>query len=121
MKRPPCIRGLKQFEKTGCPQRSWDGQDGCPAWIELSVAQKGNPLQKEIKKQCLDLWLFEFQWASLGQREGMQQATEENRNMTALSSLVNSGLRTPDELIRIATNIFNTYQQKQKMLDSGDK
>jgi len=103
MKKPPCIRGLKRFEKKGCPQKIWDGEEGCPAWIELTVSQKGNPLQKEIKRQCLDLWMFDFSWASMGQMEGMQQATESNRNMTALQSLVITGANSPQELINVAT------------------
>ena len=100
--KPPCIRGLKRFEKKGCPQRPWDGEGGCPAWIELSVGVKGNPLQKEIRKQCIDLWTWEFQWAGMGQREGMQQATEESRNMTALFSLAMVGKENPIELARVA-------------------
>lgn len=76
----PCIRNLDQFKKKGCPQKSWDGKEGCPCWIELSVSKKGNPLEKEIRKQCLDMWLFEFQWAMMGLLEGNQQATESFRN-----------------------------------------
>ena len=77
---PPCIRNLNAFAKKGCPKKSWDGKEGCPCWIELSVSKRGNPLEKEIKKQCLDMWLFEFQWAMMGLLEGNQQATESFRN-----------------------------------------
>ena len=101
--KPPCIRGLKRFEKKGCPQRSWDGEGGCPAWIEMPVATRGNPMHKEIKGQCVDNWLWEFQWAALGMLEGNQQATEGNRNMTALFSLVLCGAKNSTELIRTAT------------------
>ena len=107
---PPCIRGLKRFEKKGCPQKKWDGKEGCPAWIELSVSAIGNPLQKEIRKQCLDLWIWEFQWAGMGQREGMQQATESNRNMLALQSLVLTNTQSPEELIRVATKSIGDKQ-----------
>lgn len=93
---------MKRFEKKGCPQRKWDGQDGCPAWIEMPVATRGNPQHKEVKGQCLDLWLWEFQWAALGLLEGNQQATEESRNMMALFSLVSCGQQNPAELARIA-------------------
>jgi len=102
MKRPPCIRGLTQFKK-GCPQRQWDGSAGCPAWIELSIASKGNPLQREVKKQCVDLWAFEFQWAALGTLEGVQQATESSRNMVALAAMVASGAKTPEQLAHVAS------------------
>ena len=104
--KPPCIRGLHQFKK-GCPEQKWNGESGCPCWIELSVGTVGNPLQKEIKKQCIDLWNHEFQWASLGAMEGVQQAMEGNRNMLALASLVVSGKETPELLAQQAANLLN--------------
>ena len=107
---PPCIRGLKRFEKKGCPQKEWDGKEGCPAWIELVISSRGSPLKNEIKKQCLDLWLWEFSWAGMGQREGMQQATESNRNMLALLSLVSANAESPEELIRVATKSIKNKQ-----------
>ena len=116
MNKPPCIRGLNHFKK-GCPQRPWDGEEGCPAWIELSVTSRGNPLQREIKKQCLDLWTWEFQWASLGVGEGIQQATESSRNMIALQSLIVTGTRTPEELAQVATKIL-TQNKKDLMIEA---
>jgi len=80
MKNPPCIRGLKPFEKGGCPQKAWNGNEGCLCWIELTVSKRGSPLQKEIKKQCIDLWAFDFQWAMMGLLEGNQKAVESFRN-----------------------------------------
>jgi len=109
--KPPCIKGLKRFEKKGCPQKCWDGKEGCPAWIELPVSTMGNPLKKEIRKQCLDMWLWEFAWASMGQREVVQQATESNRNMMALFSLVTIGRESPEELARVATKNINNKQK----------
>lgn len=79
MSMPPCIRGIKQFSK-GCPQKEWNGQDGCPAWKELTVTVRGEPLKKQIKKQCIDLWLHDFQYEALGLLLGNQQATESFRN-----------------------------------------
>ena len=76
----PCIRNLEAFRKTGCPEKSWNGEEGCPCWIEMPVSRKDNPLKKDTKKDCLDLWLWEFQWAMLGLLEGNQQATESFRN-----------------------------------------
>ena len=113
---PPCIRGLKRFEKKGCPQKAWDGKEGCPAWIELVVSSRGSPLKKEIKKQCLDLWLWEFQWAGMGQLEGVQKATEGNRNMTALQALVMANAETPEELIRVATK---SLENKQVLIEEA--
>ena len=103
---------MKQFEETGCPQKEWNGKEGCPAWKELVISSRGNPLNKEIKKQCLDLWEFEFHWASMGQREGLQQAMESNRNMIALNCLVATKTKSPEELIRVATKNLKSTQQK---------
>ena len=111
MNLPPCIRNLKEFKK-GCPQRKWDGESGCPAWIEMPVATKGNPQHKEIKGQCIDIWMWEFQWAALGSLEGNQQATEGNRNMTALGCLVSLGKQNPAELERVAKKHLE-YDNKQ--------
>lgn len=116
MKKPPCIRGLIQFKK-GCPQRPWDGENGCPAWIELSVGSRANPLQKEIRRQCIDLWSWEFQWAGLGIMEGVQQATESSRNMTALQSLVITNTETPEQLVRVASKHLSL--SKQNLLEQG--
>jgi hypothetical protein len=46
----------------------------------MAVSKRADPLTKEIRKQCLDLWLFDFQWAMLGLLEGNQRATESFRN-----------------------------------------
>lgn len=102
MKKSPCIKALPEFKKSGCPQQSWDGENGCPAWIELSVASKGDPQQREIKKQCIEFWMFDFAWANLGAMEGVQIATEGNRNMTAMMTLGFTGRMKSDQLAEIA-------------------
>ena len=78
----PCTRGLSHFEKTGCPQREYNPEDGtgCPLWIEMEVPTRENPLVKKKYKKCVDLWYFTFQWSMLGLLEGNQQATESFRN-----------------------------------------
>ena len=80
--KPPCTRGLKCFEKTNCPQKEFDSEDGtgCPLWIEMEVPTRENPLVKKKYKKCVDLWYFTFQWSMLGLLEGNQQATENFRN-----------------------------------------
>jgi len=82
---PPCTRGLPQFKK-GCPERSWDGESGCPYWKEMSVPTRENPQQQIPKKQCIDLWMFEFSWALLGLLEGNQEAVERFRNAMCVSN-----------------------------------
>ena len=112
---PPCIRNLDQFKKKGCPRKAWDGQEGCPCWIEMSVAEKGNPLKKEIKKQCLDLWLWEFQWAMLGLLEGNQQATESFRN--SMVEVAGDGKAYPksDRGTMALLSLFQGLQERQRI------
>jgi hypothetical protein len=114
---PPCIRNLEKF-KDGCPERPWNGRDGCPAWIEMPVATQGNPLQKEVRRQCIDLWNTQFNWAQLGVMEGNQQATEGARNMIALNCLVTTNTKSPEELVRVATNNLN--KSKKKLLEYAE-
>lgn len=75
---PPCIRGLQQFKK-GCPEKTWDGESGCPCWIEEMVVDSETS-KKRIEKKCLDLWMFTIAWHSNGLLEGNQQAVESFRN-----------------------------------------
>ena len=78
MKRPPCIRGLAAFKK-GCPQRSWNGTDGCSAWIEKRMSTKGGQEFVEIK-ECLDHYMARLQFDTNRLLEGNQQAVESFRN-----------------------------------------
>jgi len=68
----PCIRNIKRFKK-GCPE-----SEECMAWIELPMTTQGG--EKEIVKQCLDLWVFKFLKDQCGLLEGTQQAIESFRN-----------------------------------------
>lgn len=84
-KKPPCIRNLPSFKK-GCPEKGWDGNEGCQCWVELSVPKKSNPLEKEIKKHCIDIWMFILQLESVGLLEGNQIAIETFRNGMTFAS-----------------------------------
>jgi hypothetical protein len=75
----PCIRGLKDFQKSGCPEKHWDGQDGCPAWKEYTVP--GEPSKPpKIIKDCIDCLSEHWQFEALKMLEGNQMATESFRN-----------------------------------------
>jgi len=78
--KPICIRNLEKFKEKGCPERCWDGEGGCPAWIEMIVSKRNNPEEKVLEKMCVDLWQHKFQWAMLGMLEGNQSAVESFRN-----------------------------------------
>lgn len=106
MKKPPCIRGLKEFKK-GCPCRPWDGETGCPAWAELLVTPNGEPLkQKDKIGKCLDHWALDLQLKSLGLLEGNQQAIESFRN-----NMTVDGSPRPDPAVVGLLSVFEKYQQ----------
>lgn len=102
-KHPPCIRGIMKH----CPQKPWDGSTGCPAWVEMTVATKGDPLKKEIRKQCIDLWQHDFTLAALGLLEGNQRATESFRNNMTTAN----GQPKPDPALLKLVNILDARQQ----------
>jgi len=71
-----CIRGLKAFEKSGCPESF-----ACPAWAEFMMTPKDEPLkQKGMEGNCIDVWNMQFNFQALRLLEGNQQAIESFRN-----------------------------------------
>jgi len=106
MKRPPCIRGLSAFKK-GCPQRSWDGASGCPAWIDKKLPIKGSTEFIEVK-ECLDLFMARLAYDGNGLLEGNQQAVESFRN-----GMINSAGPRPDPaLCKLIAMIEEQQQHK---------
>ena len=77
---PPCLRNIDRFRKTGCPQKGWDGQEGCPAWIERTFPNEDPAKPPTIIKACMDLISFDYRLEMLRLLEGNQQATESFRN-----------------------------------------
>jgi len=116
MRRPPCIRNLEKFKKSGCPKQQWNGEEGCPAWIELSVATKENPNKREIKKQCLDRWLWDFNWAMLGLLEGNQQAIETFRNGMVQETKDGQVVPKPDPAVVSLLSLLNGLKNKQQII-----
>ena len=117
----PCIRNLEPFKKKGCPRKVWDGESGCPCWIEMAVANRENPRKKEVKKNCIDLWHFDFQWAMLGLLEGNQQATERFRNAMVQPDPNdpfndNKAFPKPDRAVIQLYNLFNDMRNKQRII-----
>ena len=102
MKKPPCIRGIVKR----CPEKTWDGQDGCPAWIERNTLTKGG--EQQIVKQCLDLWVFKMLWDQCGLLEGNQQAVESFRN--GMCQEFNGEVMPKPDPVMVA--LFNEQQKK---------
>lgn len=113
---PPCIRNLDKFRKSGCPQRSWDREDGCSAWIELSISIREKPNKREIKKQCLDKWLWDFNWAMLGLLEGNQQAIETFRNGMVQKTKDGQVVPKPDPAVVLLLSFFEELKNKQQII-----
>jgi len=111
MNKPPCIRGLRRYQKSGCPEKFWDGEDGCPCWIELAAPRRDNPQKKVVEKKCLDIWSFEFLWASLGYLEGNQQATESFRNNMTVEGSPKADPASAELLL-----LFKKLQEKQRII-----
>ncbi|WP_320040750.1 hypothetical protein [uncultured Desulfobacter sp.] len=77
----PCIRGLKRFEKCGCPEKYFDPAtgEGCPAWKEYTIPGAPDEMPNIIK-DCIDCLSEHWRFESLKLLEGNQVATESLRN-----------------------------------------
>jgi len=113
----PCIRNLDPFRKKGCPQKIWSADgEGCPCWIEMDVASRENPQKREIKKDCIDLWQFSFQWAMLGLLEGNQRATESFRNGMVQPGEDGKDHPKPDPATVQLYKLFDTMKNEQRII-----
>ncbi len=113
---PPCIRNLDRFKKKGCAEKIWDGKEGCPCWIEMAVANRENPEKKEIKKNCIDLWQFDFFWAMLGLLEGNQKATESFRNGMVQTDEDGKDCPKPDPAVVALCSLVQSAQHETRRL-----
>lgn len=75
----PCIRNLDCFRKKGCPEKSWNGVEGCPAWKEYSqVIEAGQP--PRILKDCIDIFSEIWLKEALGISEQVVTSVQSFRN-----------------------------------------
>ncbi len=116
MKKPPCIRNLKRFEHKGCPEKLWDGEDGCPCWIEMSIGTRKDPDDKKIRKQCLDKWMWQFNWSMLGLLEGNQEAVESFRNGMVENGPDGKTYPKPDPAVVELLKIYHNLEERQKLI-----
>lgn len=103
--KPPCIRGLAAFKK-GCPQHAWNGEDGCPAWIERDMDKKGGSEKIKVA-ECLDMFMARLAWGTNALLEGNQQSIESFRNgmVTTINGVAHP---KPDPaLAKIALAVFD--------------
>jgi hypothetical protein len=121
-KKRPCIRNMAAFKK-GCPEKCWDGREGCPAWTEITLPKPDNPAEKEIIKNCLDIFMFRMQWDSLGLLEGNQRAVETFRNGMTVSTTDGRTVPKPDpalqQLVLLLKDMKRTHEKQveQNMID----
>lgn len=78
--KPPCIRDIYKFRKTGCPQQMWDGEAGCTAWLEMTYVNDDASKGPIIVKACLDMVTLDINLKMLRLLEGNQHAVESLRN-----------------------------------------
>ena len=122
VKKRPCIRNIAAFKK-GCPEKCWDGKEGCPAWTEVSMPKKDNPMEKDIVKDCLDIFMFRMQWESLGLLEGNQQAIETFRNGMVFNTTNGTTIPKPDpalqQLVALLEDMKKTHEKdiEKRMID----
>lgn len=110
MSKRPCIRGLKEFRK-GCPEKCWDGNEGCPCWTEIPVSNiNGNEPTNIIKNCCTILNETFFPLEILRLLEGNQMATESFRN--GMCEDINGKIYPkPDQVM---VKILNTMQKQKE-------
>ena len=120
-KRPPCIRNLKCFEESGCPQREWDGDEGCTAWMEMTVGTKDSGGKPVTKKMCIDMWNFDFQFSILGALEGNQQAVESFRNGMVQMDSEGTVHPKPDPGVMMIVGLIKEQIKKQKIIHDHEE
>ena len=78
----PCIKGLKDFQKRGCPEKYWDKLtgEGCPAWKEYTVPAEQPDKPPRVIKDCVEMLSEYWHFEALKLLEGNQKATESFRN-----------------------------------------
>lgn len=111
----PCVRGLKVFEQDGCPERKWDGNRGCPMWVDAVMAKHGEP-GTEYVHACQDELIFRFNYAICGLLAGNQQATESFRNGMVVEDEKGQTTPKPDRGTLIFLSLFQNAILKQKII-----
>lgn len=114
-KNPPCIRNLEPFKKSGCPQKKWDGEEGCPMWKELTTTTRQDPVP-QLRKMCIDVWMFDLKITELGLLEGNQQATESFRNGMLDTSDPSNLKPKPDNAMIALVNFLYEERNKRELI-----
>jgi hypothetical protein len=113
-KKPPCLRGLKRF-RSGCPESTWNGETGCPAWITRTVPTAKNPAHGETISQCLDMWMLTVNWDANKLLEGISQAIESFRN-NMTESTEDGNYPKASRALRHIIGIFENELEKKKII-----
>jgi len=117
-KRPPCIRNLECFKEGGCPRKSWDSdeEEGCTAWMEMTVSAQDNPQKPITKKMCIDMWQFDLSVSILGALEGNQQALESFRNGMVTTDPSGMNHPKPDPAVLTLIQMVHDQIKKQNII-----
>ncbi|MEE9440605.1 MAG: hypothetical protein V3V27_01605 [Candidatus Thermoplasmatota archaeon] len=114
-KRPPCMRNLDRFKKNGCPEKAWDGEEGCQCWKELTTTTMADA-QPKLRKMCIDEWMFDLKLTELGLLEGNQQAMEAFRNGMLDTSNPNELRPKPDAATIHLINLLHEEKNKRDII-----
>jgi hypothetical protein len=114
--KPPCIRNIYKFRKSGCPQKCWDGEEGCTAWLE-QVYDTPDGHEPLVVKACMDLLSYDISLKMLRFLEGNQQATESLRN--GLCEVNNGKVEPkPDKMLQHMICLM-TQSHNSKLINNG--
>lgn len=117
--KPPCIRNLERFKKSGCPEKIWGGEEGCPCWIELTTTTRGDA-EPKLRKMCVDIWMFDLKISELGLLEGNQQAMEIFRNGMLDTSDPNDLKPKPDAAMIHLVNLLLEEKNKREIIEDHE-
>ena len=112
MKKIPCIRGLKEYKRHGCPCMLFnkDTGKGCPAWIEIGVTALDDP-NSPVKNEghCVDIWNSKLLHDAIKRLAGVQQATESFRNNMSTEQ----GPKPDPAVIKLGALLETAYRDQQ--------
>lgn len=115
---PPCTGSQdKGLLKNGCPEKYWDGQEGCPKWKEYNVPGKPGEPPSNIKG-CTDILMEHWQFEALKMLEGNQQATESLRN--GMCEVNTDGQVYPKTNPIVLNLMAQTYNAHQALVDTRE-
>lgn len=119
MKRP-CVRDLKVFRKAGCPEKTWDGNGGCPMWVDGEMPKHQGPGMEWVHC-CQDELMYRFNYSMGALLAGNQIATESFRNgMVMKDEKTGATLPKPDRATLLVLSMFRNEILKRNIINEHE-